>query len=267
VLIDTHCHLADTAFARDLDAVVGRARDAGVTSALCILSADESDEVARAATVRAAWPEVRFAAGVHPHRAAHWNGRLDELTALIADRTTGDDVIAVGEIGLDYYYDFAPKDVQQQVFAAQVELAASRSLPVVIHARESLDDTLAILRAAGAGDRVRGVMHCFTGTLDEARRALDIGFYVSMSGIVTFPKSAALREVAAFVPPDRLVIETDAPFLAPVPNRGKRNEPAWVAHTAAFLAELRGTTTGELAATLRRNVAALLPALVPAGVR
>jgi TatD DNase family protein len=124
VLIDTHCHLADTAFARDLDAVVGRARDAGVTSALCILSADESDEVARAATVRAAWPEVRFAAGVHPHRAAHWNGRLDELTALIADRTTGDDVIAVGEIGLDYYYDFAPKDVQQQVFAAPAACAA-----------------------------------------------------------------------------------------------------------------------------------------------
>ena len=199
---------------------------------LCILSADEPDEVERGEVVRAAWPAVRFAAGVHPHRAGAFAGTRGRCGAT-ASRHACDRVgaVAIGEIGLDYHYDFAPRDVQRAVFAAQIDARGrSRGLPVVIHTREATDDTIAVLRKAGPARP--GVMHCFSGTLDEARQALDLGFYISLSGIVTFPKAESLREVARFVPDDRLLVETDAPFLAPVPHRGKRNEPAWVARDA-----------------------------------
>jgi TatD DNase family protein len=164
--------------------------------------------------------------------------------------------VAVGEIGLDYHYDFSPRDLQQAVFGAQVDLAVMLGLPVVIHTREATDDTHAVLREAGQG-RVRGVMHCFTGTVDEARRALEIGFYISLAGIVTFPRAEALREVARFVPADRLLVETDAPFLAPVPHRGKRNEPAWVVETVGRIAGERGEAAPELAARTAANFAVL----------
>ena len=250
-MIDSHCHLADDVFVADLPAVVERAQAAGVESALCILSADEAEEVARAGRVREAWPAVRFAAGVHPHRAGAYDRRpaaaVDAVRAAL-DETSA---VAVGEIGLDYHYDFAPKTVQQDVFAAQVDLAIARRLPVIIHTREAMDDTLAILRPQSHA--VRGVLHCFTGTPDEARRGLDIGFYVSLSGIVTFPKAGALVDVARLVPDDRLLVETDAPFLSPVPHRGRRNEPAWVAETVDALAKIRGVARDTLKATIRRN--------------
>jgi TatD DNase family protein len=250
-VIDSHCHLADEAFVVDLADVVDRAKTAGVEAALCILSADEPDEVARAAAVSAAWPAVRFAAAVHPHRAAAYEVRPEDAAKLVEATLAARPLAAIGEIGLDYHYAFAPKPVQRAVFQAQVALAVRRRLPVVIHTREAAEDTMAILRAAGP--ELTGVLHCFTGTVDEARQGLDLGFFVSLSGILTFPKSVGLKDVARFVPEDRLLVETDAPFLAPVPHRGSRNEPAWVTETLAALAAVRGVAPDVLGASIVRN--------------
>jgi TatD DNase family protein len=245
-MIDSHCHIAGEEFEADLDAVVGRAIDAGVTSALCILSAGDSAEASRAERVRAAWPKVRFAVGVHPHNAGAFAGKVDEAVSLVRAEAARAGACAIGEIGLDYHYDFSPRDVQQEVFRAQVALARELGLPIVIHTREAADDTFGILRGAGGG-QARGVFHCFTGDVAMARSALDIGFYLSFAGIVTFPKAHALREAAAIVPDDRLLAETDAPYLAPVPHRGARNEPAYVARVVAALAETRGVTAARTA--------------------
>jgi TatD DNase family protein len=256
-VIDSHCHLADEAFAADLPEVVARATDAGVEAALCILSADDEAEVARAATVRAAWPSVLFAAAVHPHRAAAYAGRPDEAAALARRAAGSAGAVAIGEIGLDYHYDFAPKPAQRDVFAAQVALAVDLDRPVVVHTRLATDDTTAILRDAGGG-RARGVMHCFSGTMEEARRALDLGFYISLSGILTFPKAGSLRDVAKALPADRVLIETDAPFLAPVPHRGRRNEPAWVRATLEALAAARNTAPDAMARQVAANFRTLV---------
>jgi len=251
-MIDSHCHLADEKFAADLPEVVTRAQDAGVTGVLCILSADEPDEIARASVVRAAWPAVTFAVGVHPHRAGAYQGRPLDAAAVTRQSAEAVGAIVIGEIGLDYHYDFAPKDVQREVFAAQIAVAVDTGRPVAIHARLAADDTVAVLREAGAG-RVRGVMHCFSGTLEEARLALDLGFYISLSGILTFPKASDLRALAHALPADRILIETDAPFLAPVPHRGRRNEPAWVRATLEALAEARGVTPDAMAQQIILN--------------
>jgi TatD DNase family protein len=258
VIVDSHCHLADEAFDADRLAVVARAREAGVGRVLCILAADDPAELRRAVEdVSPVWPEVLYATAVHPHRAAAY--RDDPLGAVSCTRRAAADVAAVafGEMGLDYHYDFAPRETQQAVFAGQVALAVELGKPVVIHTREAADDTLAILRDAGKGE-VRGVMHCFTGSRDEARLALDLGFWISFSGILTFPRATDLRDVAAFVPPDRLLVETDAPYLAPVPHRGARNEPAWVVETLACLAGLHGRTREEMAGQVAANFEALL---------
>jgi len=200
---------------------------------------------------------VYFAAAIHPHRAGAYAGRAADAATVTARAVDGAKAVAVGEIGLDYHYDFAPKDVQREVFAAQVELAVSRGLPVVIHTREATDDTMAVLREAGGG-QVRGVMHCFSGSLAEARLALDLGFYISLSGILTFPKAGELRDTARQLPVDRLLVETDAPFLAPVPNRGKRNEPAWVRATLETLAGVHGTPVEVMASQVAHNFHALV---------
>jgi TatD DNase family protein len=252
MLVDSHCHLADEAFAPDLKQVADRAQAAGVQRALCILSADEPDEVERCDLVRTAWPAVVFGTAVHPHRAKPYAGRALDAAAAARAAVGRSRAVAVGEIGLDYHYDFSPRDVQREVFAAQVELALQLNRPVIIHTREATDDTIAVLRDAGAG-RVRGVMHCFTGSVDEARLALDLGIFISHAGIVTFPKTSALREVAAFVPDDRLLIETDAPYLAPVPHRGRRNEPAFLAETLDAVARVRQVDPARLSAIIVRN--------------
>ncbi len=259
-MIDSHCHLADIVFADDLPEVVGRAEAAGVTSVLTIISADEADEVSRVPAVRAAWPAVTFAAGVHPQRAGGFAGRAADASRLTADVATTIGAVAIGEIGLDYHYDLAPRDVQREVFAGQVACAVGCDRPVIVHTRDAFDDTVAILKEAGPA--VRGVLHCFTGTVDEARRALDLGFFLSLSGILTFPKAGALREVAVFTPEDRLLLETDAPFLAPVPHRGKRNEPGWVVHTLEAIATLRGVDRERLAASVSRNFERFVGAMV-----
>ena len=255
-MIDSHCHLADAAVLDDVAAVVDRAKAAGVQRALCILSAGDAQESSAATRVRALWPELRVAVGVHPHQAGRFAGRSEEAVALVRSALRAEDASAVGEIGLDYHYDFSAPAVQQALFESQVALAARISLPVVIHTREATADTFGILRGAGAG-RVRGVFHCFTGDLAMARTALDLGFHISIAGIVTFPRSAELREVAAFVPADRLLIETDSPYLAPVPHRGKRNEPAFVAQVLDAVAALREIDERALRTQLIANFDAL----------
>jgi TatD DNase family protein len=255
-MIDSHCHLADEAFANDLDGVIMRAREAGVTDALCILAAGDEAEAARARDVTARWDAVRLATGVHPHAAAPFAERADEAAALTRTQMARFSACAVGEIGLDYHYDFAPRDVQRQVFEAQVALARELRVPVIIHTREATDDTFAILERASG---VEGVFHCFTGDAVMARRALDLGFCVSFAGIVTFPKAEALREAARLVPLDRLLIETDSPYLAPVPYRGHRNEPAYVARVLETLATVRGEAVETLDAGVAHNFRRLFP--------
>jgi TatD DNase family protein len=256
-VIDSHCHLADEAFAADLEAVVARANEAGVERALIILAAGDVNEAARASRVETLWPGARVSIGVHPHAAHEFAGdpqRAADLVRLQVAATPSSR--AIGEVGLDYHYDFSPRDVQQQVFRAQIRLARELQTPVVIHTREADADAIAVLREEGGGD-VRGVLHCFTGDAALARAGLDLGFYISFAGIVTFPKAADLREIVKVVPLDRLLAETDSPFLAPVPYRGKRNEPAHVARVIAALAGIHQVDAGDLAGRITANFHAL----------
>ena len=246
-MIDSHCHLADETFARDLAAVVSRAKDAGLERILVVLEAGNEQEAAQAARVEQLWPETRFAIGVHPQQAHQFAADPEQAAAVVrAQLESTPTARAIGEIGLDYHYDFSPRDVQAAVFRAQVRLAREQRRPVVIHTREADEDTLAILREE-AGGELRGVLHCFTGTPALARAGLDLGFYISLAGIITFPKAADLRDTVRAVPLDRLLTETDSPFLAPVPHRGKRNEPAHVARVVAALADLYQVDAGSLA--------------------
>lgn len=239
-MIDSHCHIAGPEFAGDLDAVVALARSTGVSRALVILAADDEPELAQAAAVAAAWPDVRFSIGIHPHAAGKFAQDPAGAAAAVSAALDAQPLArGLGEIGLDYHYDYAPRDTQQQVFREQVRLALARRLPIVIHTREAEDDTFRLLAEESAGP---GVFHCFTGDRPMARRALDAGFHISLAGIVTFPKALELQEVARLVPLDRLLVETDSPFLAPVPHRGARNEPARVVRVAEAIAQLRGTT-------------------------
>jgi TatD DNase family protein len=254
-MVDSHCHLAGAEFAPDLEAVAARARAAGVVRCLVILAADDDTEMAQADRVRAAWPAVCFAVGVHPHNAYRFGDDPEAAAGLVASRLSErDDIRAIGEIGLDYHYDRSPKEVQHLVFRAQLALARARDLPVVIHTREAEEDTLRLIADAGVA---RGVFHCFSGDSAAAARALGTGFHVSVPGIATFPKSVQLREAARTIPPERLLIETDSPYLAPPPFRGKRNEPAYVTRVLETLADVRGETGATLGAQLVRNFDAL----------
>jgi len=252
-MIDSHGHLADEAFAEDIDAVLQRAREAGVRGVLCVVDVSDPAEAVRADAVARRWDAVRTTAGVHPHRSVPFAGRASAAVDLVEARIASDPrVRAIGVVGLDYHYDFAPRDVQRSVFSAQVALARDRGYPLVIHTRQADDDTIAILEQEGAG-RVRGVFHCFSGDSGLARRALRLGFHLSFSGILTFPRSAAVRDAAAIVPLDRLLVETDCPYLAPVPHRGRRNEPAWVVETLQSLANIHGMDPGHMAAATSEN--------------
>lgn len=248
---DSHLHLADAAFADDAEAVVLRARDAGAVRLVCI---GESPAAAlRAQAIAARHPGlVAFTCGVHPHDAATWDAARDS-EAIRAAVAAG--AVAVGECGLDYYYDNAPRDVQRRVLDAQIALAAELARPIVLHTRDAEDDTRAMLQdAARAG--VMGVLHCFTGTPDLAEAGLDAGWFVSFSGIITF-RSWAQPALLAQVPDDRLLVESDSPYLAPVPWRGKRNEPAWVLSTIEHLARARDATPEHIARVTLDNTCRL----------
>jgi TatD DNase family protein len=252
-LIDSHCHLADEAFAPDLPEVVARAQSAGVERTLVVLEAGNAKEAGQADRLHELWPQTVVSIGVHPHQAHQFGGDPGRAATMVREqfgRTPF--ACAIGEIGLDYHYDYSPRDVQGEVFRAQLRLARELRRPVVIHTREADADTLAILREEGGGD-VPGVLHCFTGNAALAEAGLDLGFYISFAGILTFPKAGELRDTARRIPLDRLLVETDSPFLAPVPYRGKRNEPAWVARVLATLAEVVATDAAELARRTTAN--------------
>jgi TatD DNase family protein len=256
-MIDSHCHIAGPEFAADLDQVVERARAAGVERALVILAADDEPELRQAEEVRSRWDEVRFSIGVHPHAAGGFSSDPAKSARRVQQAIEAQPLArAVGEIGLDYHYDFAPREVQQQVFREQIRLAHRLSRPIVIHTREADDDTFRILDEERA-QNIGGVFHCFTGDRDMARRGLDIGFHLSLAGIVTFPRALELKEVARIVPLERLLIETDSPYLAPVPHRGTRNEPAHVARVAEVIADLRGVSVETITEATDANFARL----------
>ncbi len=236
MLIDSHCHIDGEAFDEDRDAVVQRARDAGVLAMLNIGTGDpHNGEIAKAVAVAEKYDGVFASVGVHPHDAKLYDDAAEEH---LIELTKSEKVIAWGEIGLDYYYDHSPRDVQREVFVRQIRTAKRLGLPIIIHSRDADDETVEILTEECSWDGFRGIMHCFGGTSKMAEKLMPLGFYISFAGNVTFKKAENLREAARVVPLDRLLIETDCPFLTPVPHRGKRNEPAMVVHTAEFLAEL-----------------------------
>lgn len=252
-MIDSHCHIAGEDFVADLGEVVQRAVAAGLSGSLVIIGADDDSECARAEKVVALWPSVRLAFGVHPHTAGKSGSEPGHVARLVEERIRCSTLVrAVGEIGLDYHYDFAPRDVQQRVFREQIGLARRLDLPVVIHTREATEDTFRILEEESA-KQTGGVFHCFTGDRAMADRAIDAGFYLSLSGIVTFPRATELHEVAKMAPLDRLLIETDSPYLAPVPHRGGRNEPAHVVRVAEAIARLRKTTVEAVSQASQEN--------------
>ena len=256
-MIDSHCHLADDAFVSDLEDVVSRAQAAGLSSALCVLDQTVEVERERFDRVVELWPQVGCAIGVHPHQAGKFLHRVDDIEGAVTEAIDAcSRSRAIGEIGFDYHYDFAPRDLQQEVFRRQIGLARERDLPVVIHTREADADTVEVLRNEGKGS-VRGVFHCFTGDVALARQALDLGFYVSFSGIVTFKRADEIREAAKLVPDDRLLAETDSPYLAPVPHRGERNEPAWVSRIIETLAETRSQSPEDVSDTTTASFVSL----------
>lgn len=251
--IDSHCHITADRFDEDREAALARAQAAGVEQMVAIGSGYGLAHNELAADLAQSDERIFATAGLHPHDASAWN---PEAESALRDWLARDRVIAVGECGLDYHYMNSPREDQRAAFAAQVGLARELSLPVSIHVRDdgpaAYDELLEIWQSEGQGE-IEGVLHCYTGTLDFAVRALDHGFCVSFSGIVTFKNSAELRDVARGLPLDRLLVETDAPFLAPQGYRGKRNEPAWVPKVGETLAELHGIGIEELAATTTRN--------------
>lgn len=247
MLFDTHCHLVSEAFDADRDEAIARAAAAGVESIICVADTLPAAEaaVALASSRKGIWAT----AGVHPHEAgkapADLEARLRELLAL-------PNVIALGEVGLDYHYDFSPRETQKEVFRRQIRLAVETGKPLIIHNRESDADVITLLADEGA-ERVGGVLHCFWGDRETALAALEMGFFLGVGGPVTFKNAGGLREILRDVPLERLLIETDAPYLAPVPYRGKRNEPAFAVESAKVLAELKGVSYERLADVTTEN--------------
>jgi TatD DNase family protein len=256
--IDSHAHLDHEDFVEGAAPVLGRARTAGVVQIVVVASSLKSTRSSMALAVQ--HPNLFATAGIHPHDVAQ--APPDDLAA-VETLAHDDHVVAVGETGLDYHYDFSPREVQREYFARTVEMASRVGKPLVIHVREAHSDAIDILRETGGG-ALRGVMHCYTGTAEQARPYLDLGLHLSFSGILTFPKSHEIQEAAKVAPADRILVETDSPYLAPVPHRGKRNEPAYLVYTVAFLAGLRGLSTEEAAALTAANARELFSLPEPA---
>lgn len=249
MIVDSHCHLDDTCFGIDRGEVVKRAVDAGVDYLMTVGTGDGPPDLEAAIRIAEEYDNVFATVGVHPHDAAKVRpDTMKHLEGLLRHPK----VLAVGEIGLDYHYDNSPRDRQRAVFGEQLAIALRAGKPVVIHTREAWEDTFAILESQWVAE-AGGIMHCFSGGPAEAERSLGLGFHISFSGIVTYPKAVDIQAAARVVPSERLLIETDAPYLAPVPHRGKRNEPSFVVETAKKLAELRGESLEALAETTSRN--------------
>jgi TatD DNase family protein len=248
MLVDSHCHLDYLAKDEDLDEVVGRARRAGVGTLLTICTKLSEFETVRAIAGR--FDGVYCSVGVHPHEAAEEG--VEEPSRLI-ELAAEPEVVGLGETGLDFYYEHSPRAAQETSFRAHIEAARTTGLPVIVHTRDADEDTVRILQEEHAQGSFGAVIHCFTAGPELARAALDLGFYISLAGILTFKKAEALCETVRQVPLERLLVETDAPYLAPVPKRGKRNEPAFVVHTAEKLAEIKGVSGEEMARVTTEN--------------
>jgi len=256
MFIDSHCHLDGPRFDSDRAEVIARAHEAGVVNMLAVGTGDGPGTLDCAAKIAVQHDFIYATTGIHPHEAAK---ATDADFAQLEQLAHAPKVIAWGEIGLDYYYDHSPRDIQQNVFIRQMELARTAKLPIVIHCRPSdnsenaWEDCLALIEQHWKSSGRGGVLHCFTGAWAHAQRALDLGFMISFAGNVTFPKAQQIRDSALQVPLDRMLIETDSPFLAPVPYRGKRNEPAYVKEVARQVGELRGLSTEEIGARTSEN--------------
>jgi TatD DNase family protein len=254
--IDSHCHLDGPRFDQDCEAVIARAREAGVMSMLAIGTGEGPGTLDCAVKIAEEHDFIYATVGIHPHEAQL---AKDADFAELEQLARKPKVIAWGEIGLDYYYDHSPRDIQKQVFIKQMELARAAKLPIVIHCRPSDDsdnaweDCLALIEQQWKTSGLGGVLHCFTSTSTHAKRALDMGFMISFAGNITFPKAQQIRDSAKQVPLERLLIETDSPFLAPVPFRGKRNEPAFVKEVARHIGELRGLSPEDIGAETSAN--------------
>jgi len=247
MLIDSHCHLDSDQFDLDRDEVIERALAVGITNMVAIGTGNGPPDLEAGIRLADKYAAFYATVGVHPHDASK---PFDE--AHLREIAQHPKVIAIGEIGLDYHYDFSPRETQKSVFIAQMKIAANAKKPIVIHTREAWDDTISTLRdhwnpAQGA------IMHCFSGNPEQAQQALDLGFYLSFGGIVTFPKALDIQESARMCPADRVLTETDAPYLAPVPKRGKRNEPAFMIETVKKLAQLRGVSEQVIAESTTQN--------------
>ena len=261
LLIDSHAHLDSERYAGELPEILQRAKATGIGAVLAIGIGEGPAEMQCALKIcrqytDASLPKLFASAGIYPHNTHEADeAALAKLDALLAEQ----EVIACGEIGLDYYHEGSPHDVQKRIFIRQMRIAAARKRPIIIHCRPKdgdnacWDDTLTLLAEHWGPTGIGGILHCFSGDWEHAQCAMELGFYISFAGNLTYPKAQPLRDVAAQVPFDRLLVETDAPFLAPIPNRGKRNEPAWVADTATVLAEIKGVSSEEIASITTKN--------------
>lgn len=250
ILVDSHCHLDFPDFAEEgVDQIVRRATERGVAYMQTICTHISKFDQVRAVAEK--FPNVFCSVGVHPH---HSNEDSEQTTtAEIIEKSKHPKVIGIGEAGLDYFYDFSPPEKQKQVFRQHIEACLETGLPLIIHSRDAEDDTIDVIEETRAGAPIKALLHCFSSSHKMAMRALELGYYFSFSGIVTFPKSLELQQTAKEIPLDRFLVETDAPYLAPPPYRGKRNEPAYVLHTAEKIAELKGLTPPEIARVTTDN--------------
>ena len=248
MLVDSHCHLDFPELAADVDAVVARAEAAGVGAMVTISTRLSRFDGVRAIAER--FPNVFCSVGVHPHEAEAESGTT---TAALVAQTAHPKVVGIGETGLDFYYEHSPRAAQERLFRAHIAASRETGLPVIVHSRDADAETAAILADEMGQGAFPGLIHCFSSGPELLRAALDLGLYISLSGIVTFKNAEALRQTVRAVPLDRLLVEPDAPFLAPVPKRGKPNEPSFLAHTAAYLADMLGVAPEDLAARTTRN--------------
>lgn len=254
MLIDSHCHLDSAEFDNDREAAIDRALQAGVTRMVAIGTGKGPPDLEAGIQLADRYPCFLATVGVHPHDAAKAS---DETYRRLTELLAHPKVVALGEIGLDYHYDFSPREQQAACFIEQMHRAGDAGKPIVIHTREAWDDTFRLLEEHWAPYKLPGILHCFSGGPEEARRGLELGFYLSFGGILTYPKALDVQAAAKSAPLERILLETDAPYLAPVPKRGKRNEPALLPHTAAKLAELRASTPDAIAEATTRNFARL----------
>jgi TatD DNase family protein len=251
MLIDSHCHLDDEQFQADREAAIDRAREAGVDQMIAIGTGEGPPDLEAGIRIAEAHDCIRATVGIHPQYASQASDADLRRTAELLKHPK---VIAMGEIGIDYHWQPYDRDRQHAVFIEQMGIARDARMPIIIHTRDAWDDTFALLEQHWAPSALPCILHCFTGNAEQARRAVALGFYLSFAGVVTYPKATDVHEAARIIPSDRLLVETDSPYLPPVPYRGKRNEPAYVVHTARRVAELRDETFESVAAATSSNL-------------